>query len=58
MTIKIRPVARDDRAVWEELFQAYAEFYKTTTSAETRETVWGWIFDDNNDFWCDIAAFP
>ena len=30
MTTKVRPLDADDRARWEQMFQAYAEFYKTS----------------------------
>ena len=52
----IRPLARNDRAVWEELFDAYAAFYKTSVGAEAKAAVWNWIFADSPDFWCDLAC--
>ena len=51
----VRPVTPADRAVWEELFQAYAGFYKTTVTAAAMDAVWAWIFVENPDFWCDLA---
>jgi GNAT superfamily N-acetyltransferase len=51
----IRPVTPEDRAVWEELFGAYAAFYKTSTTAEAKAAVWAWIFAESPDFWCDLA---
>ena len=51
----IRPVTPADRAVWEELFDAYAAFYKTTVGPEAKAAVWGWIFAEAPDFWCDVA---
>ena len=56
MSLTIRPVAADDRKRWQELFQAYAEFYKTSVGERSFDTVWGWIFDSGNDFWCDVAV--
>lgn len=55
MTFKIRPLNDKDRATWEQLFQSYAEFYKTTVPDGGFDAVWGWIFDPENDFWCDLA---
>jgi len=55
MAVNIRSLARDDRDTWEALFDAYAEFYRTKTSAPEKEVVWNWIFDPENDFWCDLA---
>ena len=51
----IRAVTAGDRAVWEEMFDLYAAFYKTTVSAEAKAAVWGWIFAENPDFWCDLV---
>ncbi len=55
MTVTIRPVAQADRAKWEDLFEAYAQFYKTTIPEGAFDTVWEWIFDPENKFWCDVA---
>ncbi|MEM7403861.1 MAG: GNAT family N-acetyltransferase [Pseudomonadota bacterium] len=55
MSVQIRPVAAPDRARWEALFQAYAEFYKTSVPEGGFDAVWGWIHDPGNDFWCDVA---
>jgi GNAT superfamily N-acetyltransferase len=51
----IRPVTAADRGVWEELFDAYAGFYKTSASPEAKAAVWDWIFDAAPEFWCDLA---
>lgn len=56
MKVMIRPVERSDRARWEQLFQAYAEFYKTSIPEGGFDRVWDWIFDPENDFWCDLAV--
>ncbi len=55
MTIKIRSLTEADRPVWEQMFQAYAEFYKTSIPPGGADQVWSWIFDPANDFWCDVA---
>ena len=51
----IRPATPADRALWQDLFQGYADFYKTTLTPQTADTVWGWIHDPANPFWCDLA---
>ena len=51
----IRPLTHDDRQTWESLFAAYATFYKTEVPTGGFDAVWGWIFDDQNAFWCDVA---
>lgn len=55
MTAKIRPARIEEKPRWEELFRAYGKFYKMDLTAQTIETVWGWIFDDKEPFWCDLA---
>ncbi len=55
MTVHIRPVADGDRKRWEEMFTAYATFYRTEVPEGGFDAVWGWIFDPGNDFWCDVA---
>ncbi|VAW17466.1 hypothetical protein MNBD_ALPHA09-485 [hydrothermal vent metagenome] len=56
MAIIIRPVAPTDRQVWQGLFEAYARFYKLELPQGAADTVWGWIFEPDPDFWCDLAA--
>ena len=41
----VRPAAPGDRAGWEPLFLAYADFYRVAMTAATLETVWDWIHD-------------
>jgi GNAT superfamily N-acetyltransferase len=55
MAAKIRALQNEDRAIWEQMFKSYAEFYKTSVPEGGFDTVWGWIFDDQNDFWCAVA---
>ncbi len=53
--MQIRPVQMQDHDDWLGLFRGYAAFYKVTLSAETEATVWRWIFDAKEPFWCDLA---
>lgn len=53
--MQIRPVSETDHAEWLALFRAYAAFYKTSLSPETEATVWRWIFDTDEAYWCDLA---
>ncbi len=55
MNVIIRPVGETDRAEWERLFQAYAEFYKAAIPDGGFDRVWAWIVDPGNPFWCDVA---
>jgi len=54
--MQIRPVQQHDRSQWEDLFNQYAEFYNTTVPTGGHDNVWQWIFDDENDFWCDVIT--
>ena len=56
MTVTIRALEQGDRGVWEQLFQAYAEFYKSSVPDGGFDAVWEWIFDPHNDFWCSVAV--
>ena len=55
MSRSIRPIEETDRDRWQELFRAYLDFYAVEPHPDRIETVWGWIFDPQNDFWCDLA---
>jgi GNAT superfamily N-acetyltransferase len=41
----IRDVSAGDRAVWERLFRAYGEFYKTSFDDTVIAGVWEWLMD-------------
>lgn len=51
----LRPATPADRALWQPLFEAYAAFYKTPLTHKTIDTVWDWIHDPANPFWCTLA---
>lgn len=51
----IRAATPQDRALWQPLFEGYAAFYNTPLTPQTLDTVWGWIHDPDNPFWCDLA---
>jgi len=54
----VRPVTISDHQRWAELFLAYIEFYEKDISDEALATVWAWIFDPGEPFWCDLAVTP
>ncbi|MEM7026554.1 MAG: GNAT family N-acetyltransferase, partial [Pseudomonadota bacterium] len=47
---------RPDRSSWEALFRGYIDFYKVDIPSGGFDTVWGWVFDSQNPFWCDLAV--
>ncbi|MFK8075596.1 MAG: N-acetyltransferase family protein [Granulosicoccus sp.] len=51
----IRSINESERAAWETLFNAYADFYHVEITTESVNTVWEWIFDPAQDFWCDVV---
>ena len=55
MPVTMRPPSREDRAQWEPLYHGYAEFYKVPMTDEILNTVWDWIFDDDEKFYCLVA---
>ena len=55
MPLTIRPIAPQDRAAWDDLYAGYAAFYNTPLAPQTLDTVWSWIHDPANPFWCDLA---
>ena len=54
----IRLATPEDHALWLPLFEAYAAFYKTPLTPQTIATVWDWIHDPENPFWCALAFGP
>lgn len=55
MNITIASLSERDRSEWEKLYFAYADFYDMPMNQEILNTVWSWIFDQNNKFYCLIA---
>lgn len=45
----------DDRALWQPLFEGYAAFYRTALTPQAIDTVWHWIQDPENPFFCTLA---
>lgn len=43
--VTVRPVQPADRPQWDDLFQAYASFYKVTQTPQMRNRVWSWLHD-------------
>ena len=55
MTISIQAVRSADRMQWQQLYYGYAEFYKVPMNQEILDTVWSWIHDPDQAFYCLIA---
>lgn len=44
-TFAVRPLAPDDRAAWEPLWQGYQQFYRTSIPPETTDATWRRLHD-------------
>ena len=55
MPITMREPRESDRPQWEVLYHGYAEFYKVPMNDGILDTVWGWIFDADEKFFCMVA---
>ena len=55
MKIIISELSLQDRGEWEALYNGYAVFYKVPMNQEILDTVWSWIFDDDQSFYALVA---
>lgn len=55
MSISIRPPGEADRGNWERLYRGYAEYYQMPMNDGILQTVWEWIFDPDQKFYCILA---
>ena len=53
--IIVSKLKESDRIQWEELYYEYADFYNMPMNQEILNTIWSWIFDENNQFFALIA---
>jgi len=45
----VRPVIANDKAEWDALYAAYAQFYEVPQTPEMRTRVWEWLIDPNHE---------
>jgi ribosomal protein S18 acetylase RimI-like enzyme len=55
MTTLVSALSINDRESWQALYYEYAAFYKMPMTEEILDTVWSWLFDDQNKFYGLIA---
>jgi GNAT superfamily N-acetyltransferase len=55
MSITTRPLALDDRAAWDPLWQGYLAFYKTDLAPGITDTTWSRLLDADEDMHCLVA---
>ena len=54
--IVIRPPVEADRKDWDDLWQAYLEFYNSSLADEVTDLLWSRILDREHDFDCRLAV--
>ena len=55
MSLTVSAVEKTDREAWEGLYRQYGAFYEVSMTEQLLDTVWGWIFDDAEAFYCLVA---
>ena len=45
----IRAIQVKDKTQWQELYKAYAKFYKVEMNKQILKTVWNWLHDKNHE---------
>jgi ribosomal protein S18 acetylase RimI-like enzyme len=55
MKHQISELQADDKESWQQLYYAYARFYKMPMDQSILDSIWSWIFDQNNKFYALIA---
>ena len=56
MPISVAALPLEAPSQWEALYRGYANLYQVPMTPETIKTVWQWIFDENNAFYCLVAT--
>ena len=49
--MRVESLKINDKEQWCELYQGYADFYKMPMNDDILDTVWSWIFDEENKFY-------
>jgi GNAT superfamily N-acetyltransferase len=47
--VTVRPVERQDRARWRELYLGYLTFYRVSLSEQQLELVWSWLHEPDHE---------
>lgn len=51
----INQLSKEDKEQWQQLYHAYANFYHVPMNDDILDTVWSWVFDEHQPFYCMIA---
>ena len=49
--MRVESLKINDKKQWCKLYQGYADFYKMPMNDDILDTVWSWIFDEENKFY-------
>ena len=49
--MRVESLKINDKEQWRKLYQGYADFYKMPMNDDILDTVWSWIFDEENKFY-------
>ena len=49
--MRVESLKINDKEQWCEIYQGYADFYKMPMNDDILDTVWSWIFDEENKFY-------
>ena len=49
--MRVESLKINDKEQWCKLYQGYADFYKMPMNDDILDTVWSWIFDEENKFY-------
>ena len=55
MKTVVSDLSVQDKQQWQALYRGSAQFYKVPMNQEVLDTVWSWIFDENNAFYALVA---
>ena len=55
MEIEVGLATIQDKVGWESLYREYAEFYKVPMDKGMLDSVWSWIHNENEEFYCLVA---
>jgi GNAT superfamily N-acetyltransferase len=56
MSVRVRPLAANDKSAWQHLFKGYIEFYKATVADEVIEASWRRLLEGAPDFHIALVA--
>jgi ribosomal protein S18 acetylase RimI-like enzyme len=54
--IQVRELEQRDRAVWQQLYSGYGDFYQTPLSQEKADRVWAWLMDPHYEAFGLVAV--